>query len=158
MFHGDGAGYSLGSVRAPRAGTAPGRPAQVTAAPGERNALTVDAGAGGGVQFSDASAPIGLGLWCVPFPPGQALCDPDGDGRVTDGGGVRVALGDGDDRATVRWIPGTGVRPGVITVTGGAGDDSLEARQTGCCASTAATGTRARHRDGCGRAPPRGRR
>ena len=122
---------TAGGADAAHAGTASGRPAQFTAAPGERNALTVDAGTGGGVQFSDAGAPIGLGLWCVPLPPGQALCDPDGDARVTDGGGVRVTLGDGDDRATVRWLPGTGVHPGTITVTGGAGDDRLEGSADG---------------------------
>ena len=116
---------------AAHAGTATGRPAQFTALPGERNVLTVDAGTGGGVQFGDAGAPIGVGLWCLPLPPGQALCDPDGDARVTDGGGVRAALGDGDDRATVRWIPGTGVQPGTITVTGGAGDDRLEGSADG---------------------------
>jgi Ca2+-binding RTX toxin-like protein len=110
-----------------RAGTASGRPAQFTAAGGERNDLTVDAGSGGAVQFVDAGAPIGAALpWCAPFPPGQALCDPDGDPRDTDGGGVSVDLGDGDDRALIRAIPGTDTHPGAIRVAAGAGDDRVE--------------------------------
>jgi Ca2+-binding RTX toxin-like protein len=110
---------------AARAGTASGRPARFTAAAGEHNDLTVDAGSGGGVQFSDAGAPIGPGLWCAPLPPGQALCDPDADPRNTDGGGVSVDLGDSDDRAIIRWIPGTDTRPGAIRVAGGAGNDRI---------------------------------
>jgi Ca2+-binding RTX toxin-like protein len=115
-----------GAAGAAHAATASGRPAQFTAAPGERNDLAVDAGSGGTVQFSDAGAPVGLGLWCLPFPLGQAMCDPDGDPRVTDGGGVSVDLGDGDDRAMIRWIPGTDARPGAIRVAGGAGNDHVE--------------------------------
>jgi Ca2+-binding RTX toxin-like protein len=115
-----------GAADAAHAGTASGRPAQFTAAAGERNGLTVDAGSGGAVQFSDAGAPVGFGLWCVPFPLGQAACDPDGDPRVTDGGGVSVDLGDGDDRAMIRWVPGTDARPGAIRVAGGAGNDHIE--------------------------------
>src|ERR1700755_2517113 len=105
-----------GVADAAHAGTAAGRPARFTAAPGGRNDLTVDAASGGGVQFNDAGAPIRSGLWCVPFPLGQARCDPDGDPRVTDGGGVSVDLGDGDDRAAIRWVPGTASRPGAISV------------------------------------------
>jgi hypothetical protein len=117
-----------GAADAAHAGTASGRPAQFTAASGERNDLTVGAGAGAGgaVQFSDAGAPVSARLWCAPFPPGQALCDPDGDARDTDGGGVSVDLGDGDDRAIIRWVPGTDTRPGAIRVAGGAGNDHLE--------------------------------
>jgi hypothetical protein len=115
-----------GVADAARAGTASGRPARFTAAAGERNDLTVGAGSGGAVQFSDAAAAVGAGLWCVPFPLGQARCDPDGDPRVTDGGGVSVDLGDADDRATIRWVPGTDTRPGAISVVAGAGDDDLE--------------------------------
>jgi Ca2+-binding RTX toxin-like protein len=115
-----------GGAEAARGATASGRPAQFTAAAGERNDLTVDAGSGGQVLFSDAGAPVSAGLWCVPFPLGQALCDPDGDPRETDGGGVNVDLGDGDDRAVVRWVPGTDTRPGTIRVAGGAGDDHIE--------------------------------
>jgi hypothetical protein len=115
-----------GAAEAAYAGTASGRPAQFTAVAGERNDLTVDAGAGGAVQFSDAGALVSPGLWCVPFPLGQATCDPDGDARITDGGGVSVDLGDGDDRATIRWIPGTDARPGAIRVAGGAGNDQIE--------------------------------
>jgi hemolysin type calcium-binding protein len=115
-----------GAADAAHAGTVSGRPAQFTAAAGERNDLTVDAGSGGQVQFSDAAAPVSPGLWCVPFPLGQALCDPDGDPRVTDGGGVSVDLGDGDDRASIRWIPGTDTRPGAIRVAGGSGNDHIE--------------------------------
>ncbi|MEA2149911.1 MAG: hypothetical protein QOD69_1741 [Solirubrobacteraceae bacterium] len=112
---------------AARAGTASGRPAQFAAAGGERNDLTVDAGSGGAVRFGDAGAPVSSALpWCAPFPPGQALCDPDGDPRDTDGGGVSVELGDGDDRALIRWIPGTDTRPGAIRVAAGAGDDRVE--------------------------------
>ena len=40
---------------AARAGTASGRPAQFTAGPGESNDVTVDAGSGGAVQFTDAA-------------------------------------------------------------------------------------------------------
>jgi hypothetical protein len=115
-----------GAADAARAGTASGRPAQFMGAAGERNDLTVDAGSGGAVRFSDAGAPIGLGLWCVPLPLGQATCDPDGDPRVTDGGGVSVDLSDGDDRTMIRWIPGTDTRPGAIRVAGGAGNDHIE--------------------------------
>ncbi|MEA2218034.1 MAG: hypothetical protein QOJ35_660 [Solirubrobacteraceae bacterium] len=107
------------------AATASGRPAQFTATAGERNDLTVGAGPGGAVQFSDAGAPVTPGLWCAPLPPGQASCDPDGDPRDTDGGGVVVDLGDGDDRAVVRWIPGTDTDPGRIRVSGGPGADRL---------------------------------
>ncbi|HEV7882367.1 MAG TPA: hypothetical protein VGO81_02290, partial [Solirubrobacteraceae bacterium] len=95
-----------GVADAARAGTASGRPARFAAAAGERNDLTVDAGSGGTVQFSDAGSAVGAGLWCVPFPLGQARCDPDGDPRETDGGGVGVDLGDADDRAMIRWVPG----------------------------------------------------
>jgi hypothetical protein len=115
-----------GAADAAHAGTASGRPAQFTAAAGERNDLTVDAGSGGAVQFSDAGAPVSPGLWCAPVPLGQALCDPDGDPRVTDGGGVSVDLGDSDDRAMIRWVPGTDTRPGAIRVAGGAGSDHIE--------------------------------
>jgi hypothetical protein len=116
-----------GAADAAHAGTASGRPAKFTAAAGERNDLTVDAGAGGAVQFSDAAAPVGATLlWCTPFPLGQARCDPDGDPRDTDGGGVSADLGDGDDRATIRWVPGTDTRPGAIRVVGGAGNDHME--------------------------------
>jgi hypothetical protein len=108
------------------AGTASGRPAQFTAAAGERNALTVDAGSGGAVQFADAGAPVSTGRSCISFPLGQALCDPDGDPRDGDGGGVSVDLADSDDRAIIRWIPGTDTHPGQIRVTGGAGDDRIE--------------------------------
>jgi hypothetical protein len=115
-----------GVADAAHAGTASGRPARFTAAAGERNDLTVDAGSGGAVRFSDAGAAVGAGLWCVPFPLGQAQCDPDGDPRETDGGGVSVDLADGDDRATIRRVPGNDTRPGAISVAGGAGDDHLE--------------------------------
>ncbi len=110
-----------GAADAAHAGTASGRPAKFAAATGERNDLTVDAGAGATVQFRDAGVPISPWLWCAPFPLGQAQCDPDGDPRVTDGGGVRVDVGDSDDRAIIRWIPGTDTRPGTIRVAGGAG-------------------------------------
>jgi len=116
-----------GAADAAHAGTASGRPAQFTAAAGERNDLTVDAGSTGMVQFSDAGAPVTPKLLsCVPFPPGQALCDPDGDPRVTDGGGVSVDLGDSDDRALIRSVPGTDTRPGAIRVAAGAGNDRIE--------------------------------
>lgn len=115
-----------GATDQAHAGTASGRPAQFTAAAGERNDLTVGAGAGGAVRFSDAGAPISPGLWCVPFPLGQALCDPDGDPRDTDGGGVSVDLGNGDDRAMIREMPGTDTRPGTIRVAAGAGNDHIE--------------------------------
>jgi Ca2+-binding RTX toxin-like protein len=120
-----------GAADAAQAGTAFGRPAQFTAAAGERNDLTVDAGSGGAVQFSDAGAPVSPTLWCAPFPPGQALCDPDADPRVTDGGGVSVDLGDNDDRAMVRWVPGTDTRPGAIRIAGGAGNDRIESSANG---------------------------
>jgi Ca2+-binding RTX toxin-like protein len=121
-----------GAAEAARAGTASGRPAQFTAGPGEINDLTVDAGSGGAVQFVDAAEFIVPGLpWCTPFPLGQALCDPDGDPRDFDGGGVGVDLADRDDRAMVRWIPGTGSHPGRIAVTAGAGDDRLESSARG---------------------------
>jgi len=122
------AAIALGGLApAAHAGTASGRPAQFAAAPGEPNDLTVDAGAGGAVQFIDAAEPIGVVLpWCTPFPLGQALCDPDGDPRDTDGGGVSVDLGDGDDRAMILFIPGTGIHPGQIAVAGGSGNDHLE--------------------------------
>lgn len=115
-----------GAADAARAGTASGRPARFQAAAGERNDLAVDAGPGGAVRFSDAGAPLSPRLWCAPFALGQAICDPDGDPRDTDGGGVGIDLGDGDDRAIIRWIPGTDTRPGVIGVAGGAGNDRME--------------------------------
>ena len=115
-----------GVADAAHAGTASGRPAQFTAYAGERNDLTVDPGSGGAVQFSDAGAPVSPRLWCTPFPLGQATCDPDGDPRITDGGGVSVDLGDDDDRATIRWVPGTDTRPGAIRVAGGLGNDRIE--------------------------------
>ena len=108
------------------AATASGRPARFVAASGESNHLTVDAGPGGAVQFRDAGALMGPGLWCAPVSPGQALCDPDGDLRATDGGGVSVELGDSDDRASIRWVPGTDTRPGAIRVAAGAGNDQIE--------------------------------
>jgi len=111
------------------AGTASGRPAQFTAADGERNALTVDRTAGGDVRFTDAATPMLAGLWCVPIPLGQATCDPAGDPRDPDGGGVLVGLGDHDDRVPIRAVPrggGTGGSPGRIRVTGGSGKDHLE--------------------------------
>jgi hypothetical protein len=114
------------------AGTASGRPAQFTAGAGERNDLTVDAGSGGTVRFGDAGAPVSPKLLsCTPFPPGQVTCDPDGDPRVTDGGGVSVDLGDSDDRAIIRWVPGTDARPGAIRVTAGAGNDRIESTANG---------------------------
>jgi hypothetical protein len=116
---------------AAHAGTASGRPARFTASPGERNDLIVAAGSGGAVRFSDAGAPVNARLWCAPFPLGQALCDPDGDPRDTDGGGVSVDLGDGDDRASIRWVPGTDTHPGAISVSGGAGDDHVESSANG---------------------------
>ncbi|MEA2438302.1 MAG: hypothetical protein QOF65_2858, partial [Thermoleophilaceae bacterium] len=116
---------------AAHAGTASGRPARFTASPGERNDLIVAAGSGGAVRFSDAGAPVSARLWCAPFPLGQALCDPDGDPRDTDGGGVSVDLGDGDDRASIRWVPGTDTHPGAISVSGGAGDDHVESSANG---------------------------
>lgn len=115
-----------GAADAARAGTASGRPARFQAAAGERNDLAVDAGPGGAVRFSDAGAPLSPRLWCAPFALGQAICDPDGDPRDTDGGGVGIDLGDGDDRAIIRWIPGTDTRPGAIGVAGGAGNDRME--------------------------------
>lgn len=116
-----------GAADAAHAGTASGRPAQFRAAAGEHNALTVDAGPDGAVRFSDAGAPVAAALpWCSPFPLGQALCDPDGDPRVTDGGGVSVELADRDDAAIIRWIPGTDTRPGAIRVLAGAGNDRVE--------------------------------
>jgi Ca2+-binding RTX toxin-like protein len=39
---------------------------------------------------------------------------------------VSVDLGDGDDRAMIRWVPGTDARPGAIRVAGGAGNDHIE--------------------------------
>jgi hypothetical protein len=39
---------------------------------------------------------------------------------------VSVDLGDGDDRAMIRWIPGTDTRPGAIRVVGGSGSDHIE--------------------------------
>jgi hypothetical protein len=120
-----------GTAHAARAGTASGRPAQFTAAAGEHNDLTVDRGSGGSVQFIDAGAPVSPGLWCTPFPLGQAQCDPDGDPRDTDGGGVSVDLGDSDDRAIIRWVPGTDSRPGAIRAAGGPGDDRLESSANG---------------------------
>ena len=126
------AASALGVADSAVAGTASGRPAQFTAAPGERNDLAVDAGSGGAVQFADAGAPIAATLpWCTPFPLGQALCDPDGDPRDTDGGGVGVDLSDGDDRLLIRWIPGTGPRPGAISVAAGAGNDRIENQANG---------------------------
>jgi hypothetical protein len=94
------------------AAVASGRPAHFTAFAGEHNDLTVDASTDGAVQFSDARALVVPWLWCLPLPPGEALCDPDGDPRDTDGGGVSVDLGDGDDRAIIRGLPRTGARPG----------------------------------------------
>jgi Ca2+-binding RTX toxin-like protein len=114
------------TVDTARAGSASGRPAQFTAGAGERNDVSVDAGFGGAVQFTDAGAPVSPGLWCAPFPLGRALCDPDGDPRDSDGGGVRIDLGDRDDRALVRWVPGTDTHPGVLRVTGGPGNDHIE--------------------------------
>jgi hypothetical protein len=111
---------------AAHAGTASGRPARFTAAAGERNDLTVASGSGGMVQFTDARAPVSAGPWCAPFPLGAANCDPDGDPRDTDGGGVSVDLADNDDRATIRSIPGTGTHPGVLRILGGAGNDQIE--------------------------------
>jgi hypothetical protein len=115
-----------GAADEARAGAASGRPAQFVAAAGERNDLTVDAGFGGAVRFSDSGAPISPGPWCVPFPLGQALCDPDGGPGDTDGGGVSIDLGNSDDRAMIRRIPGTDTRPGTIRVAAGAGNDHIE--------------------------------
>ena len=121
--------------RSPRAGWPRWRsghrdraPGAVQASAGERNALTVDRTATGEVQFSDAATPIFAGLFCLPLPLGQATCDPDGDARDIDGGGVSVDLGDRDDRAIVRGIPRRMARapPGGVVVAGGAGKDHLE--------------------------------
>ncbi len=109
------------------AGTASGRPVQFIATPGEQNDLTVSDGSSGRVQLMDSVSPIGASLpWCLPFPLGHALCDPDGDPRDTDGGGVVVDLGDRDDRGVIRFIPGTATRPGRITITAGAGNDIVQ--------------------------------
>jgi hypothetical protein len=115
-----------GAAEMARAGTATGRPAQFTAANGERNALTVDRTDTGEVLFTDLGTPIFSGLFCVPLPIGEATCDPDGDVRDTDGGGVGADLGDGDDRAVVRGVPGAGGHPGQVKVVGGDGKDYLE--------------------------------
>ncbi len=115
-----------GASESAHAGTASGQPARFTASAGEQNALTVDQGAGGAVRFVDAGAPVVAGSWCSPVPLGEASCDPDGDPRDGDGGGVHADLGDESDRAIVRWIPGTGARPGTIDVRAGAGDDRIE--------------------------------
>lgn len=117
-----------GAAEVAQAGIATGRPATFMASAGERNALTVDRTSNGEVQFTDAGTPMVAGLFCLPIPLGQALCDPDGDARDTDGGGVRVDLGDRDDRAIVRGVPRSGGKgaPGSITVVGGAGKDYLE--------------------------------
>jgi hypothetical protein len=120
-----------GAAGAAHAGTASGRPAQFTAVSGEHNDLTVDVVPGGAVQFSDAGPLITPGLWCLPLPPGAAQCDPDGDPRDTDGGGVIVDVGDRDDQAIVRGLPGTGPRPGMIRVAGGAGNDHIESSGNG---------------------------
>jgi hypothetical protein len=121
-----------GAVGAAHAGTASGRPAQFTAASGERNDLAIDPGPGGTVQISDAGAPVNARLLgCVPIPPGQARCDPDGAAYPTDASSMSVDLGDGDDRAIIRWMPGTSVRPGEVDVAGGAGDDRIENAATG---------------------------
>jgi len=117
------------AAEAAGAGIATGRPAKFMAAADERNALTVDRTSSGEVQFRDAVAPIVAGLFCLPIPLGQALCDPDGDPRDLDGGGVSVDLGDRDDRAIVLAIPrsdGKGATPGSIAVLGGPGKDYLE--------------------------------
>lgn len=116
-----------GAVDAAYAGTASGRPAKFIAGIDEPNDLTVAAGSGGKVQFIDAAETIGVSLpWCIPFPLGQALCDPDGDPRDTDGGGMLVDLGDSDDRGVIRFIPGTGARPGRLRVAGGTGNDLVQ--------------------------------
>jgi Ca2+-binding RTX toxin-like protein len=116
-----------GAVDAAYAGTASGRPAKFVAGADEVNDLTIDAGSGGQVQFTDSAEPVGVSLpWCIPFPLGNALCDPDGDPRDTDGGGLTVDLGDRDDHGVIRFIPGTATHPGRITVAGGTGDDILE--------------------------------
>ena len=125
------AALTLSTAAVAHAGSATGRPAKFTASPRERNNLSVDAGSGGSAQFVDAGAPIGLGLFCLPLPLGQAQCDPDGDPRDTDGGGVVVDLGDLDDRASIRGLPGTGVHPGSIRVAGGAGNDELTSSAAG---------------------------
>jgi hypothetical protein len=117
---------TVGAADGAHAGTATGRPATFTAAPREQNHLTVDQGIGGRVQFADAGRVVIPGLWCIPIPLGEVGCDPDADPRDTDGGEVTVDLGDGDDLATVRWIPGTDARPGSIRATGGAGTDLIE--------------------------------
>jgi Ca2+-binding RTX toxin-like protein len=122
---------AVGAADAAHASTASGRPAQFTAAAGERNVLTLDAGSGGWAQFSDAGAPVSAGPWCAPLPPGKALCDPDADPRDTDGGGVGVELGDGDDEATIRWVPGTDTHPGVLRVSAGPGDDRVASSANG---------------------------
>ncbi|MDX6678474.1 MAG: hypothetical protein QOE31_2526 [Solirubrobacteraceae bacterium] len=120
------------------AATAAGRPATFSAAPGEHNDLTVGAAAGttvgsGGlvaierVTFHDAGGPIGVGLWCLPLPLGDAQCEPDG---VQNGGaygyqGPEIHLGDQDDRARLGNLPRAG-RPTTAFVDGGSGDDQLE--------------------------------
>jgi hypothetical protein len=128
------AALATGGADGAQAGTASGRPARFVAAAGERNDLTVGAASafGGTVRFADAGALVFPTLpWCGPFPPGQALCDPDGDPRPTDGGGVSVDLGDGDDRAVLGRLPGTDTRPGAIRVSAGAGDDRVDNRADG---------------------------
>ena len=118
-----------GAAEAAQAGTASGRPAAFKASADERNALTVDRTNSGEVQFIDAATPMVAGLFCLPIPLGQALCDPDGDVRDLDGGGVSVDVGDRDDRVIVRGVPrsdGKGGPPGSVTVAGGAGKDYLE--------------------------------
>ena len=116
-----------GAADAAHAGTASGRPAKFVASAGEQNDLTLMAANSGQVQFTDSVTPIGASLpWCIPFPLGQALCDPDGDPRDTDGGGVVVELGDRDDRGVIRFIPGTATHPGRISVAAGAGNDIVE--------------------------------
>jgi Ca2+-binding RTX toxin-like protein len=81
---------------------------ELHAAPGEANAVTIEAGPGG-VVVRDAGAPLTAGPYCEPLADGVACALP---------ASAVVDLGDGDDRLAVRGV--------TADVYDGPGDDVLE--------------------------------
>ncbi len=106
----------------------------VTAAPGERNAVSVTVSAGV-YTLSDTASPISTGMGCTSLAPGLARCIAVPGGPI---GFLLVSAGDGDDTVTVATPIPTYVDAGAgadVVKSGGArdflygstGDDVLDA-------------------------------
>jgi hypothetical protein len=93
-----------------------------TAAPGERNDVTVTASVDG-VTVDDAGASVTAGRACDQLGPHTARCYPRGDRPFT-----QVLAGDGDDAVRAIAEPGSAM---VFSLSGASGDDTLVAADSG---------------------------